>query len=240
MLSRKHASVLFLLSLATSAKAQSSTSFLPSLAPPPPLRQSKTPNLNGRAPPRTPIPRGRSKAELLKDYRAKNGVFLVKSFFRLLILTTIFRPCTALRTAPSPRCAVSATRNFRKIYPILFSKGLEHRQYACFCWWFGAFNSTRLCCSLTLNLPTGIQYSSSNKSSHSFTIRSGIPLHPCRVICTRDWGSHSCWHDQAKPLPSSTSAAHTILPTDCHPWITDGFTYNTVRKGDIVRRCCPW
>ncbi|KAG5732384.1 Spindle pole body component alp6 [Termitomyces sp. T112] len=75
VLSRKHASVLFLLSLATFTQTQSSASFLPSLAPPPPSRRPTTANPNGHvSPPRTPVSRGKPKAELLKEYRAKNGL----------------------------------------------------------------------------------------------------------------------------------------------------------------------
>ncbi|KAF8076445.1 gamma-tubulin complex DGRIP91/SPC98 component [Lyophyllum atratum] len=45
VLSRKHASVLFLQSLASSPQPQTSTSFLPSLAPPPPSRHPPIPKL---------------------------------------------------------------------------------------------------------------------------------------------------------------------------------------------------
>ncbi|KAG6890342.1 hypothetical protein C0992_002167 [Termitomyces sp. T32_za158] len=61
-----------LTSLATSTK--SSASFLPSLVPPPPSRRSKIPSPNGHEPPRTPVSQGTSRAELLKEYRAENGL----------------------------------------------------------------------------------------------------------------------------------------------------------------------
>ncbi|GLB33854.1 putative gamma-tubulin complex DGRIP91 SPC98 component [Lyophyllum shimeji] len=73
VLSRKHASVLFLQSLASSRQPQTSTSFLPSLAPPPPPRHSSTPSPVDPTS-RTRAPKGKTKAELLKEYRAKIGL----------------------------------------------------------------------------------------------------------------------------------------------------------------------
>ncbi|KAG6816919.1 hypothetical protein H0H87_001621 [Tephrocybe sp. NHM501043] len=73
VLSRKHASVLFLLTLASSNQSQSSTSFLPSLAPLPPSRKPMTSSPVEPIPTRARQPRGKSKAELLREYRAKTG-----------------------------------------------------------------------------------------------------------------------------------------------------------------------
>ncbi|KAF7352755.1 Spindle pole body component [Mycena venus] len=70
VLSRKHASILFLQSLASSS-SRPTTAFLPTLAPPPPPRISATPS-----PVETPVsrlPRGKSKADILREYRLKIG-----------------------------------------------------------------------------------------------------------------------------------------------------------------------
>ncbi|TFK55684.1 gamma-tubulin complex DGRIP91/SPC98 component [Heliocybe sulcata] len=70
ILSRKYASLLFLYTLASSSRPSSSRAFLPALVPPPPTRPRTT----------TPTPvtpssakpyKGKSKAELLREYRAK-------------------------------------------------------------------------------------------------------------------------------------------------------------------------
>ncbi|KZT24524.1 gamma-tubulin complex DGRIP91/SPC98 component [Neolentinus lepideus HHB14362 ss-1] len=72
ILSRKYASLLFLYTLASSSRPSSSRAFLPALVPPPPTRPRTT----------TPTPvtpssvkscGGKSKAELLRQYRAKSG-----------------------------------------------------------------------------------------------------------------------------------------------------------------------
>lgn len=75
VLSRKHASILFLQTLASSSRASSFTStFLPALAPPPPPSTRTTPIPSPADPIQsTRLPRGKSKAEILKDYRAKTG-----------------------------------------------------------------------------------------------------------------------------------------------------------------------
>ncbi|RDX55466.1 gamma-tubulin complex DGRIP91/SPC98 component [Lentinus brumalis] len=78
VLNRKHASLQFLHSLAsTPAPAPLATSFLPSLAPPPPTRPSSrltskaSSPVDGRPPPRGP--KGKSKAEILREYRLQMG-----------------------------------------------------------------------------------------------------------------------------------------------------------------------
>ncbi|KAG6831584.1 hypothetical protein H0H92_009057 [Tricholoma furcatifolium] len=76
VLSRKHASVLFLLSLASSSQSQPPTSFLPSLAPPPPTRRSPTPSPVDLVAPRPHVLRGKTKAELLREYRSKTGKYV--------------------------------------------------------------------------------------------------------------------------------------------------------------------
>ncbi|KAG6837438.1 hypothetical protein H0H93_009532 [Arthromyces matolae] len=74
VLSRKHAAVQFLLSLATASSSQPSIPFLPSLAPPPqPPRQAPSKSSDSPTPPPTSVHRGPTKAELLKEYRVKNG-----------------------------------------------------------------------------------------------------------------------------------------------------------------------
>ncbi|CAK5275539.1 unnamed protein product [Mycena citricolor] len=70
ILSRKHASILFLQSLASSS-SRPINGLLPTLAPPPPNRSNLPPN-----PVETPVsrlPRGRSKADILREYRSKLG-----------------------------------------------------------------------------------------------------------------------------------------------------------------------
>ncbi|EPQ59222.1 gamma-tubulin complex, DGRIP91/SPC98 component [Gloeophyllum trabeum ATCC 11539] len=72
LLERKHASLLFLYTLASTGRPSSSRAFLPALVPPPPTRPRTT----------TPTPltpssakhaSGKSKAELVRQYRAKTG-----------------------------------------------------------------------------------------------------------------------------------------------------------------------
>ncbi|KAJ6599023.1 gamma-tubulin complex, component 3 [Mycena vulgaris] len=70
VLSRKHASILFLQSLASSS-SRPATGFLPTLAPPPPPRIASSPS-----PVEVPVsrlPRGKSKADILREYRSKTG-----------------------------------------------------------------------------------------------------------------------------------------------------------------------
>ncbi|KAJ6485068.1 gamma-tubulin complex, component 3, partial [Mycena vitilis] len=70
VLSRKHASIFFLQSLASSS-SRPAAAFLPTLAPPPPPRVSSTPS-----PVEIPVsqlPRGRSKADILREYRSRTG-----------------------------------------------------------------------------------------------------------------------------------------------------------------------
>ncbi|KAJ7095432.1 gamma-tubulin complex, component 3, partial [Mycena belliarum] len=70
VLTRKHASILFLQSLASSS-SRPAAGFLPTLAPPPPPRIASTPS-----PVEVPVsrlPRGKSKADLLREYRLKIG-----------------------------------------------------------------------------------------------------------------------------------------------------------------------
>ncbi|KAJ6539390.1 gamma-tubulin complex, component 3 [Mycena capillaripes] len=70
VLSRKHASILFLQSLASSS-LRPATAFLPTLAPPPPSRVLSSPS-----PVEIPVsrlPRGKSKADILREYRLKTG-----------------------------------------------------------------------------------------------------------------------------------------------------------------------
>ncbi|KAH9844172.1 gamma-tubulin complex DGRIP91/SPC98 component [Rhodofomes roseus] len=75
ILSRKHASLQFLHALSLSPKVSSlSPSFLPSLAAPPPLSRPSTATLTpADATPPVRLPRGKSKAELLKEYRNQIG-----------------------------------------------------------------------------------------------------------------------------------------------------------------------
>ncbi|KAJ7507860.1 gamma-tubulin complex, component 3 [Mycena galericulata] len=70
VLSRKHASILFLQSLASSS-SRPAIGFLPNLAPPPPPRVSASPSPVEITAPR--LPRGKSKAEILREYRLKTG-----------------------------------------------------------------------------------------------------------------------------------------------------------------------
>ncbi|KAG6866477.1 hypothetical protein C0991_003995 [Blastosporella zonata] len=74
ILTRKHASVLFLLTLASSNQSQISTLFLPSLAPPPPTLRTTTTKPAEQAPLGPHLPRSRAKADLLREYRAKIGL----------------------------------------------------------------------------------------------------------------------------------------------------------------------
>ncbi|KAJ7904561.1 gamma-tubulin complex, component 3 [Mycena olivaceomarginata] len=70
VLSRKHASILFLQSLASSS-SRPATVFLPTLAPPPPSRISASPSPVDVHVSR--LPRGKSKADILREYRLKIG-----------------------------------------------------------------------------------------------------------------------------------------------------------------------
>ncbi|KAJ7700140.1 Spc98 family-domain-containing protein [Mycena rosella] len=70
VLSRKHASILFLQSLASSS-SRPATGFLPTLAPPPPTRIASSPSPVDA--PVSRLPRGKSKADILREYRSKTG-----------------------------------------------------------------------------------------------------------------------------------------------------------------------
>ncbi|KAJ7180143.1 gamma-tubulin complex, component 3 [Mycena crocata] len=70
VLSRKHASILFLHSLASSS-SRPTTGFLPTLAPPPPSRILTSPSPID--PPVSRLPKGKSKADILREYRLKTG-----------------------------------------------------------------------------------------------------------------------------------------------------------------------
>ncbi|KIK68101.1 hypothetical protein GYMLUDRAFT_191161 [Collybiopsis luxurians FD-317 M1] len=75
VLTRKHASIHFLQSLASSRQPTASVSFLPSLAPPPPARTSPSPVSSplDRLPATSAPSTGKSKAEQLKEYREQSG-----------------------------------------------------------------------------------------------------------------------------------------------------------------------
>ncbi|THH04788.1 hypothetical protein EW146_g10082, partial [Bondarzewia mesenterica] len=73
VLNRKYASLLFLHTLASSSQTPAlKSSFLPSLAPPPPSRATLSPS-SAEVTHSTRTSKGKSKAELLRDYRAKTG-----------------------------------------------------------------------------------------------------------------------------------------------------------------------
>ncbi len=73
VLSRKHASILFLYSLASSSVSQSSApSLLPSLVPPPLSRPTASP-ITADPPVDTRYAKGRTKADILREYRTKTG-----------------------------------------------------------------------------------------------------------------------------------------------------------------------
>ena len=91
VLNRKHASLQFLHALASTPTATPvATSFLPSLAPPPPTRPSSrltsktTSPVDGRPPPRGP--KGKSKADILREYRLQMGLYDVPSISQLVLI----------------------------------------------------------------------------------------------------------------------------------------------------------
>ncbi|KAG2118763.1 gamma-tubulin complex, component 3 [Suillus discolor] len=71
ILSRKHESLLFLYSLASSSRQPTSSPFLASLQAP--LRPSTIRTTSPTHLPRSPQPKGNSKAEILREYRARTG-----------------------------------------------------------------------------------------------------------------------------------------------------------------------
>ncbi|KAA1466481.1 gamma-tubulin complex DGRIP91/SPC98 component [Dentipellis sp. KUC8613] len=74
ILSRKHDALLFLHTLASSPRPSTAKStFLPSLAPPPPIRSNHAPQTSISTPTNKLPPRGKSKAELLREYRLRSG-----------------------------------------------------------------------------------------------------------------------------------------------------------------------
>ncbi|TDL29201.1 gamma-tubulin complex DGRIP91/SPC98 component [Rickenella mellea] len=74
VLSRKHASILFLHSLGSSQhSASASSAFLPSLAPPPPNRPLPPATISKDLPAVSNKQSGKPKAQLLREYRAKIG-----------------------------------------------------------------------------------------------------------------------------------------------------------------------
>lgn len=73
VLSKKYASILFLHSLASAPQQSTITSaFLPSLAPPPPRPASTAPSPVDH-PPQFRQPSGKSKADILREYRQRSG-----------------------------------------------------------------------------------------------------------------------------------------------------------------------
>src|SRR5258708_37921985 len=82
VLSSKYESVLFLHSLASSTKTPLlAPSLLPSLAPSPPMASKHTPDILPVDTPQPPQPqrKGRSKAELLREVRARSGKITASS-----------------------------------------------------------------------------------------------------------------------------------------------------------------
>ncbi|CCL99413.1 uncharacterized protein FIBRA_01431 [Fibroporia radiculosa] len=74
VLSRKHASLQFLHALSLSSKlSATSQPFLPSLAPPPPTRPTSNANTPADSSPPARLPKGKSKADVLREYRSKIG-----------------------------------------------------------------------------------------------------------------------------------------------------------------------
>ncbi|KAI0638044.1 gamma-tubulin complex DGRIP91/SPC98 component [Trametes polyzona] len=73
VLSRKHASLQFLYTLASTPTTAPAASFLPALAPPPPTRPSSKATTPIETQPSHRPHRGKSKAELLREYRARIG-----------------------------------------------------------------------------------------------------------------------------------------------------------------------
>ncbi|KZT12581.1 gamma-tubulin complex DGRIP91/SPC98 component [Laetiporus sulphureus 93-53] len=74
ILTRKHATLQFLHSLALSSKPTAlSPAYLPSLAPPPSSRPSSKPSTSVDSTAQARLPKGKSKAEILREYRAKIG-----------------------------------------------------------------------------------------------------------------------------------------------------------------------
>ncbi|KAI0353516.1 gamma-tubulin complex DGRIP91/SPC98 component [Trametes cingulata] len=73
VLSRKHASLQFLYTLASTPAQGPPASFLPALAPPPPTRQSSKATTPVDAHPPSRPQRGKSKADLLREYRLRLG-----------------------------------------------------------------------------------------------------------------------------------------------------------------------
>ncbi|KAK0468412.1 gamma-tubulin complex, component 3 [Desarmillaria tabescens] len=88
VLSRKHASILFLYSLASSSASHSSTpSLLPSLIPPPPSRPAASP-ITVDPPVDTRYAKGRTKSDILREYRTKTGCAIIPE--HLLLRDTLY------------------------------------------------------------------------------------------------------------------------------------------------------
>ncbi|TFY81449.1 hypothetical protein EWM64_g2561 [Hericium alpestre] len=83
VLARKPDCLLFLHALASSSRPQAArSSFLPSLAPPPPMRTA--PNLLPTASVPSPKPKGKSKADILREYRIRSEDLLLRDTLYLL------------------------------------------------------------------------------------------------------------------------------------------------------------
>lgn len=91
MLARKHSSLLFLYSLATSPRpSRLAPTSLPSLAPPPPSHPSSA--SPSPISPSQRQPKGKSRADLLREYRRREGERRSGALRLLLTLVLLGRP----------------------------------------------------------------------------------------------------------------------------------------------------
>ena len=117
VLSRKHASLQFLYTLASTPTSAPAASFLPALAPPPPTRPSSkaTTPIDSQPPHRTQ--RGKSKADLLREYRLRLGSSPSK--LPWFVRFTLHRSTTYTRTPHPARYPVPPARNIWEIRTVL-------------------------------------------------------------------------------------------------------------------------
>ena len=116
ILSSKYESVLFLHSLACSTTKTPliAPSLLPSLAPPPPITSKQTPIVSPiDVASVQPLRKGKSKAELLREVRARSGI-VTDSSTRWPVYDMGNRTPTYPRNLPLERCVISSPRYIGK------------------------------------------------------------------------------------------------------------------------------
>lgn len=119
VLSRKHASLQFLYSLAGSPRPRNTPVSLPSLAPPPVSQHSSAPSTPAELHSASPLPKGKSKADVLREYRNKIGEQSSDPYICATLMLLWLRPTSSPRAFDFEGYPVSAAGYIRKICQLL-------------------------------------------------------------------------------------------------------------------------